>query len=153
MPSCPMPPTGLPLCRTRDRMRCINFGLMPRRASLPGTIRSRPNRPEIEPRHLAFHPKLPIMYCDDEKGDSVTAYTFDRATGQLKAFHTASTLPADLMAAKTPAQILRFRMTARLCTPPTVATTPLPVSPSIPRPANSAALVSLPPAKFRAPST
>ena len=48
----------------------------------------------LEPRHLAFHPKLPIVYCDDEKGDSVTAYTFDRATGQLKAFHTASTLPA-----------------------------------------------------------
>ena len=26
------------------RTRCINFGLMPRRASSPGTIRSRPNR-------------------------------------------------------------------------------------------------------------
>ena len=47
----------------------------------------------LEPRHLAFHPKLPIVYCDNEKGDSVTAYAFDRATGQLKAFHTASTVP------------------------------------------------------------
>ena len=47
----------------------------------------------LEPRHLAFHPKLPIVYCDDEKGDSVTAYSFDRASGQLKAVHTASTLP------------------------------------------------------------
>ena len=82
----------------------------------------------LEPRHLAFH-RLPIVYCDDEKGDSVATYTFDRATGQLKAFHTA--VPAGFDAAKTPAQILRFRMTARLCTPPTVATTPLPVSPSI----------------------
>jgi 6-phosphogluconolactonase len=49
----------------------------------------------LEPRHLAFHPKLPIVYCDDEKGDSVTAYHFDRKSGQLKAFHTSSTLPAD----------------------------------------------------------
>ena len=48
----------------------------------------------LEPRHLAFHPKLPIVYCDNEKGDSVTAYAFDRATGQLKTLHTASTLPA-----------------------------------------------------------
>ncbi|MAH75259.1 MAG: hypothetical protein CBC62_03160 [Opitutia bacterium TMED102] len=49
----------------------------------------------LEPRHLAFHPKLPIVYCDDEKGDSVTAYHFDREIGQLKAIHTRSTLPAD----------------------------------------------------------
>ena len=49
----------------------------------------------LEPRHLAFHPKLPIVYCDDEKGDSVTAYHFDRETGQLKVFHTSSSLPAD----------------------------------------------------------
>ena len=47
----------------------------------------------LEPRHLAFHPKLPIVYCDDEKGDSVTAYTFNRTTGLLKATHTTSTLP------------------------------------------------------------
>ena len=48
----------------------------------------------LEPRHLAFHPKLPIVYCDDEKGDSVTAYKLNRDTGQLKAFDTVSTLPA-----------------------------------------------------------
>ena len=82
----------------------------------------------MEPRHLAFHPKLPIVYCDNEKGDSVTAYAFDRATGQLKTLHTASTLPADFNGRKIPARILRFRMTASLCMPPTVATTPLPDS-------------------------
>ena len=47
----------------------------------------------LEPRHLAFHPTLPIVYCDDEKGDSVTAYMLNRNTGQLKTFHTVSTLP------------------------------------------------------------
>ena len=54
----------------------------------------------LEPRHLAFHPKLPIVYFDDEKGDSVTAYAFNKTTGQLKAFHTASTLPKDFDGAK-----------------------------------------------------
>ena len=49
----------------------------------------------LEPRHLAFHPVLPIIYCDDEKGDSVTAYHFNLDTGQLKAFHSQSTLPTD----------------------------------------------------------
>ena len=49
----------------------------------------------LEPRHLAFHPKLPIIYCNDEKGDSVTAYHFNLDTGQLKAFHSKSTLPTD----------------------------------------------------------
>jgi 6-phosphogluconolactonase len=49
----------------------------------------------LEPRHLAFHPRLPVVYCDDEKGDSVTAYHFNRDTGQLKAFHSQSTLPTD----------------------------------------------------------
>ena len=48
----------------------------------------------LEPRHLAFHPRLPIVYCDDEKGDSVTAYTLNRTTGILKATHSTSTLPS-----------------------------------------------------------
>ena len=47
----------------------------------------------LQPRHLAFHPKLPIVYFDDERGDSVTAYSLKRTNGQLKAFHTVSTLP------------------------------------------------------------
>ena len=54
----------------------------------------------LEPRHLAFHPKLPIVYCDDEKGDSVTAYHLNRSTGLLKAFHTSSTLPTDFDGSK-----------------------------------------------------
>ena len=49
----------------------------------------------LEPRHLAFHPTLPIVYCDDEAGDSVTAYHFNRETGTLDPFQTVSTLPPD----------------------------------------------------------
>lgn len=52
----------------------------------------------LEPRHLAFHPSLPIVYCDDEAGDSVTAYQFDQQLGRLKPFQTVSTLPANFTA-------------------------------------------------------
>ena len=61
-----------------------------------------PNKPAfvrpadgLEPRHLAFHPTLPIVYCDDEAGASVTAYHFNRDTGTLAPFQTVSTLPPD----------------------------------------------------------
>ena len=54
----------------------------------------------LEPRHLAFHPALPVIYFDDEKGDSVTAYHFNKTTGTVKPFQTTSTLPADFDGAK-----------------------------------------------------
>jgi 6-phosphogluconolactonase len=46
------------------------------------------------PRHLAFHPTLPMAFSSDESGSSITAYAFDAATG-LKPVQTVSTLPAD----------------------------------------------------------
>ena len=49
----------------------------------------------LEPRHLAFHPTLPVIYFDDEKADSVTAYNYDMNTGTVKPFQTTSTLPSD----------------------------------------------------------
>ncbi len=54
----------------------------------------------LEPRHLAFHPTLPVLYCDDEKGDSVTTYQRSPKTGQLTPIHTASTLPEGFDGAK-----------------------------------------------------
>ena len=47
------------------------------------------------PRHLAFHPKLDVVYFDNEQGSSVTAYRFHRKQGLLKAVQTLSTLPKD----------------------------------------------------------
>ncbi|MBR90226.1 MAG: hypothetical protein CMO66_03000 [Verrucomicrobiales bacterium] len=49
----------------------------------------------LEPRHLAFHPTLPVVYFDDEKGDSVTTYTYDSDAGTVAPIQTTSTLPAD----------------------------------------------------------
>jgi len=49
----------------------------------------------LQPRHLAFHPTLPVIYFDDERGDSVTAYSFDKKKGTVEPFQTTSTLPKD----------------------------------------------------------
>ena len=72
-----------------------------------GTGKLTPNNPALvnpaeglEPRHLAFHPTLPVIYFDDEKGDSVTAYHYDKSTGTVKPFQTTSTLPAGFDGAK-----------------------------------------------------
>ena len=45
------------------------------------------------PRHLAFHPKLDVVYFDNEQGSSVTAYRLERKDGTLSLIQTLSTLP------------------------------------------------------------
>ena len=54
----------------------------------------------LQPRHLAFHPTLPVIYFDDEKGDSVTAYNYDQTAGTVKPFQTTTTLPTGFDGAK-----------------------------------------------------
>ena len=51
--------------------------------------------PKSGPRHIWFHPSLPVAYTSDEQGNSVTAYKVDKQKGQLVALQTLSTLPAD----------------------------------------------------------
>ena len=71
------------------RPNAVSISFDAKTASLPGNDPFTAKLAEgLEPRHLAFHPKLPIVYRDTQR-DSVTAYAFDRATGQLKALHTA----------------------------------------------------------------
>lgn len=51
------------------------------------------------PRHVQFHPTLPMVFSSDEYDDSITSYEFDRAKGTLTPRQTVSTLPADYDAA------------------------------------------------------
>lgn len=44
------------------------------------------------PRHLAFHPSRPWVYVINELDSTVTAYTFDAATGALKPYQVVSAL-------------------------------------------------------------
>ena len=57
------------------------------------------------PRHLAFHPKLKMVYFDYEQGSAVAACALDTQTGQLTIKQTLPTLPADFQGNNTCADI------------------------------------------------
>ncbi|MDP1795994.1 MAG: lactonase family protein [Planctomycetaceae bacterium] len=56
------------------------------------------------PRHLAWHPKLPIIYIDNEQGSSLTAYRPGR-DGSLEPSATVSTLPQNFTGSNATAEI------------------------------------------------
>ncbi|MBC7235504.1 MAG: lactonase family protein [Chloroflexi bacterium] len=58
----------------------------------------------LGPRHYAFHPRLNIVYFDNEQGSSVTAYRLDPEKGTLSPWHTVSTLPEGWQGQNTCAQ-------------------------------------------------
>ena len=50
-------------------------------------------RPGAGPRHLAFHPDLPVVFVANELDSTVTALRFDAERGALSALHSHPTLP------------------------------------------------------------
>jgi 6-phosphogluconolactonase (cycloisomerase 2 family) len=67
-----------------------------------GSVRSQPG---AGPRHLAFHPKLPIVWVLNELDSTMTSYDFDAATGVLTALQVIHTLPTDFTRESTTAEI------------------------------------------------
>lgn len=64
-----------------------------------GSLRHReagdaPMRPGAGPRHIAFHPRLPLVFVVSELDSTVTALRFDAERGLLSAIEVISTLPA-----------------------------------------------------------
>jgi 6-phosphogluconolactonase len=57
------------------------------------------------PRHLAWHPTLPVAYVENEQGSGVTAWSFDARTGTLAPGPTASSLPADFKGVNSGAEV------------------------------------------------
>jgi 6-phosphogluconolactonase len=62
-------------------------------------------QPGAGPRHLAFHPHLPLVFVANELDSTVTALRFDRESGALSALQTRSTLPAGSAGTNYPADI------------------------------------------------
>ncbi|MCC6795293.1 MAG: lactonase family protein [Candidatus Hydrogenedentes bacterium] len=62
-------------------------------------------KPGAGPRHTKFHPTLPVLYSVNELGNSVTAFSFDAASGATKELQTISTLPSDSKGTNTTAEI------------------------------------------------
>lgn len=47
------------------------------------------------PRHIVFHPRLPLVYAVNEQGSSISVLGFNQKTGKLIERSTYSTLPDD----------------------------------------------------------
>src|SRR6516225_9542151 len=63
------------------------------------------SRPGAGSRHLAFHPRLPIVWVLNELDSTVATYRFDTEQGALTALQVMSTLPSDFTGYSTTAEI------------------------------------------------
>ena len=57
------------------------------------------------PRHLTFHPRLPLVYVANELDSTVTTLRFDRESGKLTTVNSQSTLPREFSGTNYPADI------------------------------------------------
>ncbi len=62
-------------------------------------------RPGAGPRHLAFHPTLPLVFVANELDSTVATLRFDSTRGALSAQSTVSTVPAGWTGTNYPADI------------------------------------------------
>jgi 6-phosphogluconolactonase len=67
-----------------------------------GSVQSRPG---AGPRHVAFHPKLPIVWVLNELNSTMATYSFDLESGSLKPLQVITTLPTDFTGYSTAAEI------------------------------------------------
>lgn len=61
--------------------------------------------PGAGPRHLAFHPVLPLAFVVGELDSTILTLGVDRSSGALDPRHTAATLPADFAGASIGADV------------------------------------------------
>lgn len=62
---------------------------------VPAAQPSAATQPGSGPRHAAFHPTLPLLYVVCELSNTVEVFSWDGATGGLKALQSISSLPSD----------------------------------------------------------
>jgi 6-phosphogluconolactonase len=62
-------------------------------------------RPGAGPRHLAFHPTLPLVFVANELDSTVATLRFDARSGALSPLETRSTLPAGWTGTNYPADV------------------------------------------------
>ena len=62
-------------------------------------------RPGAGPRHLAFHPTLPLVFVANELDSTVVTLRFDAERGVLSPLDTLSTVPAGWTGTNYPADI------------------------------------------------
>jgi len=62
-------------------------------------------RPGSGPRHIAFHPTLPLVFVANELDSTVATLRFDAERGRLSSLNTSSTLPTGWTGTNYPADI------------------------------------------------
>lgn len=72
---------------------------------IPNDPPSVATRPGDGPRHIAFHPKLPLAYMISELGSCVTTYHFDAERGALQPMQIIPSTPADFTGSNRGAEI------------------------------------------------
>jgi len=68
----------------------------------PGSVETRPG---AGPRHLAFHPTLPIVWVLNELDSTTATYRWDAERGTLAPIQVVTTLPTDFTGSSTTAEI------------------------------------------------
>jgi 6-phosphogluconolactonase (cycloisomerase 2 family) len=83
-----------------DRVFVLAFDAAHGKLGAPEAVKAQPG---AGPRHLAFHPRLPIVWVLNELDSTITTYRFDGGT--LAPLATLPTLPRDFTGASTTAEI------------------------------------------------
>ncbi|MFS0723972.1 lactonase family protein [Paenibacillus sp. 1P07SE] len=81
-----------------DRIVVYDLDRLAGKLRLHGEVETPPG---AGPRHLAFHPESPIVYCADELSSTVSAYKYRPEDGSLTLMQTVPTLPDDFEEANT----------------------------------------------------
>lgn len=68
-----------------------------------GSVRTRPG---YAPRHMAFHPTLPVAWAINELGNTVTTYQWEAAAGALRPVQILPSVPPEYTGNNTGAEIL-----------------------------------------------
>jgi 6-phosphogluconolactonase len=66
------------------------------------------------PRHIVFHPALPVLYCNSEQNHTVHTYHFESETGKMEHLDSAFTVPADYVPSHT-GDTFDHNQTADIC--------------------------------------
>jgi 6-phosphogluconolactonase (cycloisomerase 2 family) len=86
--------------------RVFAFGFDPDHGRLtPAEPNATQSRPGAGPRHLAFHPRLPVVWVLNELDSTTTTYRWDGASGRLRPSQVITTLPTDFTGYSTTAEI------------------------------------------------
>ncbi|HEX9323201.1 MAG TPA: lactonase family protein [Xanthobacteraceae bacterium] len=87
-----------------DRVFVFRFDAAGGRLS-PAEPDSVKTRPGAGPRHLAFHPKLPVVWMLNELDSTVATYRWDAERGALTPTQVITTLPTDFTGYSTTSEI------------------------------------------------